>query len=77
MPANGDGFGGENGPTQAFGIGNDQTISTPGTAGGNTWHPQTSTVGTPANCNSGTGVDCPVAGNFTLRESYSVYVYGQ
>ncbi|HEY6539229.1 MAG TPA: hypothetical protein VI138_09375 [Candidatus Dormibacteraeota bacterium] len=77
--ANGDSYSGgggaENGPTQAFGIGNDQTISNPGTNGVDVNYGQTATGGTAAKCNSSTGEDCPVKGGDTFRESYSVYVY--
>ncbi len=75
--ANGDSYNGENGPTQAFGIGSDQTLSNPGTVGVDLSYNQTSTAAgqTAANCNSTTGVDCPVKGGTVYRESYSVYVY--
>ncbi len=73
--ANGDSYEGENGPTQSFGIGNDQTISQPGTENVDLGYSQSSSVNTPADCNSTTGVDCPVQGGDVFRESFSVYVY--
>lgn len=73
--ANGDSYQGENGGTQAFGIGNDQTITDPGTVGVDTSYTGASTTGTAAKCVSTTGVDCPVQGGFKYLESYTVYAY--
>lgn len=77
--ANGDSYNGENGPTQAFGIGSDQTLTQPGTAGVNTGYTgnyvNLPAGMTQADCTSGSGVDCPVAGGSNYLESYSVYAY--
>ncbi len=73
--ANGDSYNGENAPTQAFGIGSDQTITDPGTTGVDTGYSGTASTGTAAKCESATGTDCPVQGGFKYLESFSVYVY--
>lgn len=73
--ANGDSYQGENGGTQAFGIGNDQTITDPGTVGVDRSYTGISSTGTAATCNAITGVDCPVAGGSKYLESYTVYAY--
>jgi hypothetical protein len=74
--------GAQNGPTQAFGIGSDQTLTQPGTHGVDTSY--TGSYATPpgvpagssqADCTTATGVDCPVAGGSNYLESYSVYAY--
>ena len=63
-PANG-------GTTQAFGIGNDQTISDPGTGDVNTSYGQTDPTHNAA-C-AGSGDNCPVEANYA--ETFYVYVY--
>ncbi len=62
-----------NGSTYALGIGNNQTISQPGTTDVNVHYQSAATDAMATQCQQGSGTDCPVTNGFTV--TYRIYVY--